>query len=142
MKENWFAILMFSLIFGILGFLLGRTCCTCHGGCHGQRSQQCCAEGPSCHAGGENVFIKEIHGHGDHDKMEVIIHELEDSDWTGDTTIVLEGMTIKMNKSEDGEIDVQVEMEEGGEWVEETREAGEKVEKRVKIIKEEAEEHE
>ena len=52
------------------------------------------------------------------------------------------GMTIKMNKSEDGEIDVQVEMEEGGEWVEETREAGEKVEKRVKIIKEEAEEHE
>ena len=33
MKENWFAILMFSIIFGILGFLLGRTLCNNGVGC-------------------------------------------------------------------------------------------------------------
>ena len=59
------------------------------------------------------MFIKEIHGDHDHmGEVEVIIHDLEDGDWNGDTTIVVEGMTIKMNKSDGGEIDVQVEMDD------------------------------
>jgi hypothetical protein len=116
MKENWFAISIFSVIFGILGYLLGmcgsccapQNCCSSSQQCSSQ--QACCApSGAACCAGGENVFI---HKH-DGDAAHAIIHELEMADFVGDTTITIDGMTINMTKSEDGDIDVQVEMEEG-----------------------------
>lgn len=32
MNTNWSKILLFSLLFGVLGFVLGRMCGSCHGG--------------------------------------------------------------------------------------------------------------
>lgn len=120
MKENWFAITIFSVIFGILGYLLGccSVCCNTSNCCAPQAccsQQACCAPGggAACCAGGEKVFI---HEHGGHDHVHAIIHELEMEDFTGDTTIVVDGATIHMTKSEDGNVEVKVEMEEGGEW--------------------------
>ena len=116
MKENWFAISIFSVIFGILGYLLGMcgTCCNTQSLCNTDQQcssqQSCCpSSAASCSAAGENVFI---HKHGRHDEVHEIIHELEMEDFTGDTTITIEGGTIQMTKTVDGDVDVKVEMEE------------------------------
>ena len=61
MNTNWAKILLFSLLFGIAGFFIGRTCmsnCGDKGGCHKEMS--CCDKngdcvhgGSCCKAGGE-----------------------------------------------------------------------------------------
>lgn|GEM_PF-1276158 len=143
MKENWFAISIFSVIFGILGYLLGMcgTCCNTQSLCSTDQQctsqQSCCPSSAACSAGGENVFI---HERGGHDEVHAIIHELEMEDFTGDTIITIEGGTIQMTKSDDGDVDVKVEMEERGKWHGSHGRTKEHCEKKVVIGKDGGEE--
>ncbi|NND78168.1 MAG: hypothetical protein HKN39_08295 [Flavobacteriales bacterium] len=102
MKGEWTKVLVFGIIFLILGFLLGRI--TGH-------------KGPRMHKGmhGENVWIEKggetmmfKGGDGEHT---VIIKELSDSSFEGDTTISIDGGEIKIIKNGD-EMEVEVEMSE------------------------------
>ena len=122
MKENWFAILMFSIVFGLLGFLLGRTTCDCcHQGHHCSHHQECCegyGHGGECCSSheihgheGEMVIIKEMAGDGMDEEIQVTITSLEDSDFVGDTTIVVGDAVINMTKSDNGDVEVNVEVE-------------------------------
>ncbi|MFT5183109.1 MAG: hypothetical protein ACI84C_000232 [Flavobacteriales bacterium] len=118
MKENWFAILMFSAIFGILGFLVGRVTCTT-GSCAptscSPTGAVCCPPGSGVtecvwiqggEAGEDGVRIV-TSSNGD---VDTIIEQLEIDDFIGDTTITAGNSVIHLIKSEDGEIEVDVEM--------------------------------
>lgn len=120
MKENWFAISIFSVIFGILGYLLGccSGCCSSYGYGGNSCSPEagCVYSGHGVHGahGEDGVFF--FDHHGDSDGIHAIIHELETQEFTGDTTITIDGGTIQVTKSDEGEIEVKVEMEEMGDW--------------------------
>ncbi|MBS1583396.1 MAG: hypothetical protein JST66_14445 [Bacteroidetes bacterium] len=47
MNTNWSKILLFSLLFGILGFVLGRMCGSCHrdAACGREGAMECHGEG-------------------------------------------------------------------------------------------------
>ena len=119
MKENWFAILMFSLIFGILGFLMGRVTCTtnCAPSSCDPAGVVCCPPGggmTECvwvHGGeaGEDGVCVVTSSNGD---VDAIIEELEVEDFVGDTTITTDDAVIHLSKSADGQIEVDVEMSE------------------------------
>ena len=61
MNTNWAKILLFSLLFGIAGFFIGRTCMSNYGdrgACHKEMSGcskdgKCEHDGGCCKAGGE-----------------------------------------------------------------------------------------
>ncbi len=151
MKENWFAILLFSLIFGILGFLMGRVTCTtgacapssCAPSSCSPSGAVCCPPGSGVTEcvwvqGGEEgehgmrIITKSADGMDG--EVETIIQQLEVADFVGDTTITAGDAVIHMTKSADGQIEVNVEMAETYELEGE----GEKV--MIKTIKVEAEE--
>jgi hypothetical protein len=121
MKENWFAILMFSIIFGILGYLLGICgCCTSQNSCAPSSCcsshKACCSSGDAASCADVNVWVDEedgVHVHMDdrHEQVELIVESLSE-DFVGDTTIAIEGGEIRISKSEDGELRVEVQVEE------------------------------
>jgi hypothetical protein len=119
MNNQWVKILVFGLLFGIGGYLIGRTCghgCGHRGGCHGEAGchkdghhkghmhgqdgkDACCAEG---HMGMG-------HGEGHEERIHTIIHGLKESGFQGDTTIKDGDATV--NISLHGEkMEVRVEM--------------------------------
>jgi hypothetical protein len=124
MKENWFAILLFSLIFGILGFLMGRVTCTtgaCAPSSCSPAAAVCCPPGSGVtecvwvqggEAGENGVRIITKSGDGMDGEVETIIQQLEVADFVGDTTITAGDAVIHMTKSADGQIEVNVEMAE------------------------------
>ena len=122
MKNNWTQILVFGIIFLILGFLLGRIT--------GKKPHM--EKHRIMMSDGENKWVDK---HGDHMIMMeghgaeemIIVKELEDSNFEGDTIIAIEGGEIKISKEGD-EMNVEVEMTKEGE-------EGEEREKEVKIIK-------
>jgi hypothetical protein len=117
MNNQWVKILVFGLLFGIGGYLIGRTCgrgCVDRGGCHGEMScrgdhhgkgqghhdkKACCADGHD--AGG--------HGEGHDDRVHAIIHGLKDANFQGDTTINGDGCTVTVSRHGD-KMEVKVEM--------------------------------
>lgn len=109
MKENWFVILLFSVIFGILGYLLGSQ--SSSDSCRGYSSKGCAVFEECSHHG--NSGHHEIHVDVDHGHHEIhaIVESLGEN-FVGDTTIVIDGGEIRISKSEDGEMTVEVEMEE------------------------------
>ncbi len=126
MKENWFAILMFSIVFGVLGFLLGSNCCQ-SSDCD---SKSCTSESASCDKSkcdkSSCEYSKQECAHkskscssdkhhkvsvGGEDNIEVIISDLGE-DFVGDTIISIDGGEVSISKSDDGELRVEVEMEE------------------------------
>lgn len=124
MKNNWTQILVFGIIFLILGFLLGRIT--------GKKPQM--EKHRIMMSDGENMWVDK---HGDHMIMMdgdggeemIIVKELENSNFEGDTTIAIEGGEIKISKKGD-EMNVEVELSEESESDEEKD-----LEKEVKIIK-------
>ncbi len=100
MKGEWTRVLVFGIIFLILGFLLGRV--TGHKGGHGKEMRI-------------KKMIMDDHGKMSHHdgEVEVIIETLEGSDFKGDTSIVIEGGEINISKSGE-EIEVEVEMSDDG----------------------------
>ena len=116
MKGEWTKVLVFGIIFLILGFLLGRvTCTTC------------------CSPQGKEVRIQKMMLDGDDISMggsedvQVIVKSLEGDDFKGDTTIAIEGGEIQISRNGE-EMEVEVEITDDGEG---------RVEKKVikKVIK-------
>ena len=136
MKENWFAILMFSVLFGVLGFILGRITCTdCCAPDHGHHNPhaECCAPGSpeaaECH---KEIRIHQMHGEGGDLDVQSIIETLEVADFEGDTTVIAGDAVIHMTKSGDGKVEVNVEVTTDGEGSEEV------IVKTIEIVEEEA----
>jgi len=96
MKGEWNRVLVFGIIFLILGFLLGRV--TGHKGGHGKEMRI-------------KKMIMDDHGKMSHHdgEVEVIMETLEGSNFKGDTTIAIDGGEIKIKRSEE-DIEVEVEM--------------------------------
>ena len=126
MKNNWTQILVFGIIFLILGFLLGRIT--------GKKPHM--EKHRIMMSDGENMWVDK---HGDHMIMMegdggeemIIVRELENSNFQGDTTIAIEGGEIKITKDGD-EMNVEVELTEEREG---DGDVDKEVEKEVKIIK-------
>ena len=123
MKNNWTQILVFGIIFLILGFLLGRMT--------GKKPHM---QKHMMMSDGEGMWVDKHMDHvirlGEHGGEEmIIVKELQDSNFEGDTIIAIEGGEIKITKDGD-EMNVEVEMTK-----EEEGEGEEEVEKEVKIIK-------
>ncbi|MEM7162036.1 MAG: hypothetical protein AAF487_06280 [Bacteroidota bacterium] len=116
MKGEWTKILVFGIIFLILGFLLGRVTCT-----------SCCS--PQ----GKEVRIQKMmldgedFSRGGSEDVEVIVKSFEGDDFKGDTTVAIEGGEIQISRSGD-EIEVEVEISDDGT---------ERIEKKVikKVVK-------
>ncbi|MEZ4740586.1 MAG: hypothetical protein R2818_14795 [Flavobacteriales bacterium] len=137
MNTNWIKILLFSLLFGIAGFFVGRTCmsnCGDRGSCHAEMSGcskggKCEHGGGCCKAGGECSKKGCEHaskcGHGGHrgypdgsvtqDEMhgdsEVhrLVEQLEASNFQGDTSITIDGGTANIHRTDD-KVEVKVEV--------------------------------
>lgn len=118
MKENWFAILIFSVIFGILGYLWGSMnacmdCCV--------QSAACCSADECVHVEHDGPHEVHIEMDGGHDEIHAIVETL-DEDFVGDTTIVIDGGEIQITKTEDGEMTVEARIEkEHGEGSQQVR---------------------
>lgn len=88
LNENWFAFTLIAVIFGILGFLLGRT--TGHHGPMGMHPMM-----------GEGHVVK---------KAMFISDDGEVHDLTGDIDMdVIENMDVEVIKGDDGEITVTID---------------------------------
>jgi hypothetical protein len=124
MNTNWSKILLFSLLFLVLGAVIGhmityhmmRGCH--HGGCgmkescghgggmhHGSGKGSCCAGGSHGHGEGR--------GHDDHG-VHVIVHQLEEANFQGDTTIAIDGGSVNV-KREGDKTEVRVEVRDSTE---------------------------
>lgn len=118
MKGEWTKILVFGIIFLILGFLLGRVT-----GHKGPRMHKEKHEGNMwIEKGGETMMFKEG------EDYKVIIKEFSDGSFEGDTIISIDGGEIKIIKDGD-EMEVEVEMSE------ETIEEGDGERNEVRVIK-------
>ena len=125
MNNKWIQILVFSLLFGAVGYLIGRSCG------HGWRGHDCgsgaaCVKGGACPHGGACSGMGDRDGMhargmmGDHHGMmewkhdgntEMTIHRLEKSGFEGDTTFTSEGSTVTVSRHGD-RMEVRVEKEE------------------------------
>ena len=118
LKEHGIAAILLAAIFMSLGFMMGR-CCTKH--CHKAK----------CHKGEHKCSG---HEHGDHavwisednDDM-VIVKALMDDGFVGDTTMSIPGGEIVLSIGEDGDVEVDVDIEGHDERVHE-------VHKEVRIV--------
>jgi len=136
MNTNWSKILLFSLLGFALGWLI--CCFTCRG-CHGsgcERDGRCekggmCAHGEGAcdgsrckgmkgHGGkdcckgmsageGKGACCKAMMGHGNN--VEVVIEKIKASNFQGDTTVAIDGGTVKIHKEGD-QLKVEVEMKD------------------------------
>ena len=110
MKSNWTQILVFTILALVLGFIMGRVT---GGPGHKKMEKRMMMK----HMEGEHPDMewKEGGAHGmlfkGEDNVKVVVESLEDSDFEGDTTIVIPSGEIKISRS-NGEMEVQVEMEE------------------------------
>lgn len=114
MNTNWAKILLFTLIGFGLGFLVSRSCGDrgCHrGAC--ERMMTCHASGGhGCgHHGGKSGCCSKGHGNAEADgAVRNIVKELEERDFQGDTTVMIDGGSVRVTR--DGEkSEVKVEME-------------------------------
>ena len=128
LKEHGTAAILLAVIFMSLGFMMGR-CCSHKGGCH---------KPAKCHKGEHKCGH---HEHGDHavfisddghSEEMIIVKALMEEGFEGDTTMSIPGGEIVLSIGEDGEVDVEVDIdninEAHGEHIHE-------VHKEVKIIK-------
>jgi hypothetical protein len=121
MNNQWVKILVFGLLFGIGGYLIGR-CCGSRCGGHGDMA--CCKDGGK--EGCEHGDMKEgcehdggakggacCHGEGhgeDHEaRIHTIVHGLKERNFQGDTTIKEPGCTVTIGIHGD-KTEVKVEM--------------------------------
>lgn len=120
MNNTWVKILVFGLLFGIGGFLIGRCCGTCHHGC--AKGESCemgmrgCPEGhgDACMHGKEGgMDACCMHGMGMHgeEHVHMIIADLEKRNFQGDTTIAIDGGTVNVDRSGD-KTTVKVQMQD------------------------------
>lgn len=137
MNTNWSKILLFTLLGFALGFII--SCLTCGGcakggcckenmQCHGGMSMcehggGCCRESGHCdkagcdHTMGGACCKKGAHGmHGGHGEpgnaqADLIVKDLQDANFQGDTTINIDGGTVNVHRSGDS-TRVRVEMRE------------------------------
>jgi len=103
MDTNWGKILLFSLLFGAVGFLIGRTT---GGGCHrgGGCGKGACVASACC----ENGMRGERHHGKRGEGVHAIVKGLEASGFEGDTVITADGATIKVSRG-GGRTEVRVE---------------------------------
>ena len=136
MNTNWTKILLFSLLALALGFIIGMMCRShCYGSGHcgkdGYHQTAGCGSGSSCCKGDDHYGGSSCHrggkrdhhdkGHGDGEAHEAI-ERIKASDFQGDTTVAIEGGTVKIHREGD-EMKVEVEMKrshKGHEKVEKT----------------------
>ncbi len=133
MNTNWAKILLFSLLGFALGFVICcLTCGRCHQGggcekggaqCHGGMSQcehggSCCSgEGSHCDKAGCDHKMGAacckgghgMHGMKEDGNVQVIVKQLEGSNFQGDTTITIDGGTVNVHRMGDSTT-VKVEM--------------------------------
>lgn len=132
MNTNWSKILLFSLLSFALGFVICCLCCRmcggggCHrGGCgdHGgcEMSASCGHGGGMHHGGGRGSCCAGVgHGHGegrgrdDDHGVHAIVHQLEEANFQGDTTIAIDGGTVNV-KREGDKTEVRVEVRDSTE---------------------------
>jgi len=130
MNTNWSKILLFSLLSFALGVVICCLCCrmcgggSCHtGGCgkemscerggggacmHGGEGKEACCKGG--HGAGHGAGHGEGQGEGHHDDgVHAIVHELEASNFQGDTTIAIDGGTVNVRRDGD-KTEVKVEV--------------------------------
>jgi len=99
MNTNWSKILLFSLLFGAVGFVIGRMC---GHGC-GHKGDACGPEAHACAPGGHEACMEGGHGrgaccmdgHGDEDVHAMVMH-LRSSGYQGDTVLTIDGGTVKV----------------------------------------------
>lgn len=126
MNTNWSKTLLFSLLFLVLGGVIGHMVtyhmmrgCGHHGGCgmsascghgggmhHGEGKASCCAGGGHGHGEG--------HGHDDDHGVRAIVHQLEEANFQGDTTITIDGGTVNVKRVGD-KTEVRVEVRDSTE---------------------------
>jgi hypothetical protein len=124
MNTNWAKVLLFSLLSFALGFLICCMCCgRCsgggcqHGGCdvgmHCARGASSCGHGhggKACCKGGMHHNDAAEHGVLDGNaEVNRIAKDLERSGFIGDTTISIDGGTVRVMRNPDN-TKVQVEM--------------------------------
>lgn len=132
MNTNWAKILLFSLLSFALGIVLCCLVChRCHGGGCGdegscRRSGSGMHEGSCMHGemghGGKGACCKGMTekeekgacckgmGHGSAN-ADAVIEKIKASDFQGDTTVTIEGGTVKIHKDGD-QLKVEVEMKD------------------------------
>ena len=123
-------LILFSAVFLVLGFLLGRV--TGHQGPRMHKSH------PGCMEAGDNVWVSD---------GEVEVMMFTDEEFEGDTVITLPGVGVVNVTSNGDDIDVEVNIEEvmesmtGGQDVQIIRkESGDgevRVEKRIVVVRDE-----
>lgn len=106
MNQNVVVVLV-ALAFGAIGFSLGRVTCCC------PPPGACCAPTEGCEKSCEHSEVRIIHSDGE-DDVQVLIDGLLNDGFEGDTTLVIPGGTA-MVSSHDGEVRVEVEMEQSDE---------------------------
>lgn len=132
-KEHGTAAILLAAIFMSLGFMMGKCSskrCGFHKNakCHKSHGEKCGHHGHGDHAECA-VFISE--DHGGHGEEMVIVKALMEDGFVGDTTMVIPGGEIVLSIGEDGEVDVNVDIEDLPGHGEEIHE----VHKEVRIIK-------
>ena len=128
MNNKWLQIVVFSLLFGAVGLLLGRSCNSCGGGGCSKGEVHCakneggmgaCGHKACDHkgctgGGGKCAHGGDRHGHhgaGDHAGMHATIMGIDNSDFEGDTTFTEGNSTVTIRKM-DGKMEVNVQKEE------------------------------
>ena len=114
LKEHGTAAILLAAIFMSLGFMMGK----CNSGkcglhkkakCHKGHGEKCGHKGHGDHSECA-VFISDEHG--SHSQDMVIVKALMEDGFVGDTTLVIPGGEIVLSIGEDGEVDVEVDIEE------------------------------
>lgn len=112
----WSKILLFSLLAGAIGFVIGMLCrchdhggCrrggTCEGGAHGHDRAACCER---------NDLDAHDHAPGSRDRVRAMVKEIEAGGFQGDTTLAIEGGKVFVHREGD-RTEVNVTMEKEGE---------------------------
>ena len=132
LKENGAAAVLIAAIFMTLGFMLGK-CCSHPRGCHKGAS--------GCHKGhdgcGHHGDKKHkdcgiwVSDHGHCDEL-IIVDALMEEGFVGDTTLSIPGGEIVITVGEDGEVNVEADIEE---LLESHGESVHELHKEVRIIK-------
>jgi hypothetical protein len=113
LKENGTAAILLAAIFMSLGFMLGK-CCS-HRGCH-KGAQKSCHKSHGDHKCDHkshsecSVWVSEDSEHGHGDEM-IIVKSLMADGFEGDTILNIPGGEIVI-AIHDGEVNVEVEIEE------------------------------
>lgn len=113
MNTNWTKVLLFSLLFGAVGFILGRMCghgcgerqgcergaMECHGKSMCEHGGGCCTEGGHCDKAGcdheMGAACCKKGGPGDPD-VQGMVHQLRASGYQGDTVLTYPDCTVKV----------------------------------------------